>query len=114
VREAEPTREELRAIPLDTLRAFVLAEVERSSVRALAKKAGIRRTTLRNFISGTMPHARVRRLLALWYVRESGGADADACEALLAALPSDRRADALASLQSFLVDWRRTYGRGGG
>jgi hypothetical protein len=108
----EPTRELLRAIPLETLRAFILAESERSSLRDVAEKSGTGRTTLHNFVyCSTTPHPRIRRLLALYYMREAGpAADAHACETLLSALPADRRADAVAELRAFLVEWRRTYG----
>jgi hypothetical protein len=110
----EPTREQLRAIPLDTLRAFVLAESERSSLRDVAEQAGVGRTTLRNFICAeTTPHPRIRRLLALWYVREAGAARAlDACEALLSALPVDRRTAAATDLYAFVRELHRTYGGG--
>lgn len=110
----EPTREELRAIPLDTLRAFVLAESERSSLRGVAERSGVGRTTLHHFLyRGTRPHPRIRRLLALYYTREAGpAADASACEVLLSGLPADRRADAVAELLAFLRDLRVRY-RGG-
>jgi hypothetical protein len=106
-------REQLRAIPLDTLHAFALAELERSSLRAVAERAGVGRTTLHGFLyRGRKPHPRVRRLLALWYWSETGGVEVDrhACEALLSALPADRREAAVAELQAFVLELHRTYG----
>ena len=80
---AEPTREQWRAAEPAVLRAYAQAETERSSMRAVAERIGMGRTTLYNFLAGANPHPRVRRLLALWYLRETGGVqvDADACAA---------------------------------
>lgn len=107
----EPTREQLRAIPLETLRAFVLAESERFSLRDVAERSGIGRTTLHHFAYGTTkPHPRNLRLLALYYTREaSPAADASACEVLLSAVPADRRAGAVAELLAFVRDLRAKY-----
>ena len=107
----EPAPQQLRAIPLEAMRTFALTEAGRTSLRVLAERVGVGRTTLRGFLyDGRKPHPRVRRLLALWYVREAGAVEVDACERLLSALPADRRHDALAELRAFLVEWRRTYG----
>jgi hypothetical protein len=47
-----------------------------SSIRAVAEDAQVGRSTVHKFISaGTMPHPRVRRLLALWYLRRLSGLD---------------------------------------
>lgn len=108
----EPTREQLRAIPLETLRASVVAETERSSLRDVAERAGIGRTTLNNFVyHATTPHPRIRRLLALWYMRDArDAAMLDACETLLSALPANRRAAAAEDLHAYVRELRRTYG----
>lgn len=106
----EPTREQLRAVPLHTLREFALAETERSSLRGVAERSGVGRTTLRGFLhEGRKPHPRVRRLLALWYWSETGGMEvsADACEVLLSAFPVDRRDAAVAEMQAFVRDLHR-------
>lgn len=110
----EPTREQWRAVPLDTLRAYVLTVSERSSLRAVAERSGIGRTTVLAFLNGTRPHPRIRRLLALWYLRETGGTqvDTDACEVLLSALPADRRGQAVAELDAFVRELHRAYGGG--
>jgi hypothetical protein len=107
----EPEREQLRAISLEAIRTFALAACERSSVREIGEQIGVGRTTLHNFVRGiTMPHPRIRRLLALWYVRAAGAVEVDMCDTLLSLLPTDRRSDALNELQAFLREWRRTYG----
>lgn len=109
----EPAPQQLRAIPLEAMRTFALTEAGRTSLRVLAERVGVGRTTLRGFLyDDRKPHPRVRRLLAMWYVREAGAVEVDACETLLLALPADRRHDALAELRVFLVEWRRTYGGG--
>jgi hypothetical protein len=60
-----------RTVPVQAIREFARDRAELSSVRQVADEIGLGRTTLHNFISAdTMPHPRVRRLLALWYLRE--------------------------------------------
>jgi hypothetical protein len=63
-----------RDVPLEVLREFARSLSERSSIRAIAEDAGVGRSTVHKFVTaGTMPHARVRRLLALWYLRRLDG-----------------------------------------
>jgi AcrR family transcriptional regulator len=59
-----------RTVPLYTIRKLAQDETDRTSIRRVAKDAGLRKSTLHNFVAGkTIPHPRVRRLLALWYLR---------------------------------------------
>lgn len=97
-RSATPA--DYRAVSIDALREFARDESERTSLRQVAQAAGVGRTTLHKFIQEkTSPHPRVRRLLALWYLRERADvaerATADgyagAMELLLAAFPEDVR-----------------------
>jgi hypothetical protein len=63
-----------RSVPLEVLRDFARSEAELTSIRLAAEDAGVGRTTLHKFITaGTKPHLRVRRRLALWYVRRLPG-----------------------------------------
>jgi hypothetical protein len=63
-------------VPLDVLREFARSQAELTSIRDVAEDAGVRRSTLHKFIAaGTMPHPRIRRLLALWYLRRREGVD---------------------------------------
>jgi hypothetical protein len=65
-----------RTVPLEVLREFARSQAELTSIRLVAEDAGVGRSTLHKFITaGTMPHPRVRRLLALWYLRRLGGVD---------------------------------------
>ena len=65
-----------RTVPLEVLREFARSQAELSSIRHVAEDAGVGRSTVHKFISaGTMPHPRVRRLLALWYLRRVSGVD---------------------------------------
>jgi predicted DNA-binding transcriptional regulator AlpA len=65
-----------QTVPVEVLREFARSEVELSSIRAAAEDAGVNRSTLHKFITtGRMPHPRVRRLLALWYLRRREGVD---------------------------------------
>lgn len=65
-----------RTVPLEVLREFARSQAELSSIRLVAEDAGVGRSTLHKFITaGTVPHPRVRRLLALWYLRRLSGVD---------------------------------------
>lgn len=96
-----------RAVPVETLREFARDRAELSSVRQVAAEVGLGRTTLHNFISeDTTPHPRVRRLLALWYLREKEKEEAAlspetysaALAILLRGVPAEQRAQARAAL----------------
>ncbi len=65
-----------RTVPLEVLREFARSQAELSSIRHVAEDAGVGRSTVHKFITaGTTPHPRVRRLLALWYLRRLSGVD---------------------------------------
>lgn len=65
-----------RTVPLEVLREFVRSQAELSSLRLVAEDAGVSRSTVHKFVTaGTTPHPRVRRLLALWYLRRLSGFD---------------------------------------
>ncbi|HEX6042828.1 hypothetical protein [Longimicrobium sp.] len=53
-------------------RRAVRAAAEKSSLRKLASVIGLGHSTLHNFISGAMPHPKVRRILHDWYVQQEG------------------------------------------
>lgn len=53
------------------LREYIRSQVELGSLRILAEATGVSRSTLHKFVNaGTMPHPRVRRLLALAYLND--------------------------------------------
>lgn len=98
-----------RAVPVEALREFARDRAELSSVRQVAAEVGLGRTTLHNFISAdTTPHPRVRRLLALWYLREkekekegtavSPETYTAALAILLRGIPAEQQAQARAAL----------------
>jgi AcrR family transcriptional regulator len=61
---------------MEVLREFARSYAELTSVRLVAEDAGVGRSTVHKFITaGTTPHPRVRRLLALWYLRRLQGVD---------------------------------------
>jgi hypothetical protein len=67
-----------RKVHVEELRRFVQDETELTSIRRVAAEVGIGRTTLHKFVAGeTIPHPRVRRLLAIWYLRRLGYAVED-------------------------------------
>lgn len=89
-----------RTVPLEVLREFARSQAELSSIRLVAEDAGVGRSTLHKFITaGTTPHPRVRRLLALWYLRRLSGVDemelirpyVSALEVLIADVPQPSR-----------------------
>ncbi|WP_420125279.1 hypothetical protein [Longimicrobium sp.] len=94
-----------RTVPVEVIRRFAQDETELTSIRHVAGEVGLGRTTLHKFVAGeTVPHPRVRRLLALWYLRRNADAngahavrpDSWALVSLLASscVPDDLRADA--------------------
>lgn len=63
-----------RDVPLEVLRDSTRGMAERTSLRCVAEDAGVGTSTVHTFISSrTIPHPRVRRLLALWYLRRREG-----------------------------------------
>jgi transcriptional regulator with XRE-family HTH domain len=58
-----------RTIPEEVLRDFYTDQIELSTLKQVADRAGIGRTTLHNFMNGSSPHPRTRRLLGLYYLR---------------------------------------------
>jgi hypothetical protein len=108
-----------RAVPVEAMRRFAQDQAELTSIRQVAAEIGLGRTTLHKFVAGeTMPHPRVRRLLALWYLRRHGqGADgeslrpyASALQILLGGVPDEVRARATDEVLDVL---RRGYAAGG-
>jgi hypothetical protein len=111
-----------RAVPVETMRRFAQDQTELTSIRHVAAEIGLGRTTLHKFVSGeTMPHPRVRRLLALWYLRRHGhtpsGDDealrpyASALQILLGGVPDETRARATDEVLDVL---ERGYAASGG
>jgi hypothetical protein len=88
-----------RAVPLEVLREFARSQAESTSIRNEAEDAGVGRSTVHKFISaGTMPHPRIRRLLALWYLRRREGVElelirpyAHALSVLITGMPGPSR-----------------------
>lgn len=85
---------------MEVLREFARHQAELRSIRSLAEDAGVGRSTLHKFITaGTRPHPRVRRLLALWYLRRLDGLEEtelvrpylSALEVLVADVPEPSR-----------------------
>lgn len=62
-----------RSVRIETLREHFQEQVEITSLRAVAQRAGVGRTTLFKFLRGaTTPHPRVKRALALLYLGNIG------------------------------------------
>jgi hypothetical protein len=109
-----------RTVPVEAIRRFAQDETELTSIRHVAAEVGLGRTTLHKFVAGeTMPHPRVRRLLALWYLRRHGQAAEDetvrpyvsALEILLSGVPGDTRSRAAEDVLDVL---ERGYAATGG
>lgn len=82
------TPQDPRSVPVEVLRDFARSRAEISSIRAVADEVGISHSALHKFTNGvTQPQPRVRRLLALWYLKKQGEApDVDVIRPYLAAL----------------------------
>ena len=99
-----PTPEEVRAVPLEMMRTWFVDRCELASIRTVAADVGLGRTTLHKFVAGnTDPHPRVRRLLAVYYLRmrDGGGEQSDvraALDLLAAYVPPAARPGLLAEL----------------
>lgn len=90
-----------RDVPLDAIRELARDRAELASLRHVAPVIGLGHSTLHNFLTGAAPHPRVRRLLGLWYLRETGaeGAEevalrpyASSLDTLLGEMPESARA----------------------
>lgn len=96
-----------RQVPLEVLREFTRSQAELSSLREVAEDAGVGRSTVHKFVTaGTMPHPRIRRLLALWYLRRVEGINeielvrpyASALEVLMGDAPESSRGRVMTEL----------------
>jgi hypothetical protein len=68
--------QDYRAIPLEVLRDFAQTQSELTSIRAASRESGISHSAFQQFIvAKTTPHARIRRILALWYLAKQSEAD---------------------------------------
>jgi hypothetical protein len=92
--------EDYRFVPVEVLRDFALTQSHVTSIRQAADEVGIGRSTYHKFILGrTAPQPRVRRLLALWYLKKRYQVEdidiarpyATAIETLLAEMPPEQR-----------------------
>ena len=109
-----------RDVPLDAVRDLAREHAERSSLRQLAPEIGLGHSTLHNFVKGASPHPRVRRLLGLWYLRETAGSPEEfklrpyvaALDVLLADVHESARARARVTLLECVSD--HVYGVSGG
>jgi len=109
-----------RDVPIDAVRELARDRAEQTSLRHLAPEIGLGHSTLHNFLNGAAPHPRVRRLLGLWYLRETGAAGAEeeslrpytsALDLLLGGVPATARRGAAGDVLDVL---ERGYTAGGG
>lgn len=98
-----------RSVPVDELRAWARDEAECTSLRALAARVGIGRTTLQHFIdSDTHTHPRIRRKIALACM---GASTVDgALDVLVAPLPPEVQPDARAALLGLVDELYQAHG----
>ena len=104
---------------IDRIRDYARAQVARTSLRKVAKRAGVKVGATKKFIDGSTPYERNARLWKKWYIRETreGLAEAPddalpaadavaALELLLISLPEERRAT---GFREALDAFRRIY-----
>jgi transcriptional regulator with XRE-family HTH domain len=102
---------EHRSVPLDVLREWARDEAERTSLRSLASRVGMGRTTLAKFIAGaTTPHPRVRRAVALAYLAGRPDPLVDALAWILGGLPDEAQSNARLRLLDAVADVYRSAG----
>lgn len=77
-----PSSAKLRAVDVDAMREWYQEQVERTSIRQVAKLCGIGRSSLHNFLNGASPHPRLRRLLAKYYLEQRSDGMQDVLDAL--------------------------------
>jgi transcriptional regulator with XRE-family HTH domain len=103
-----------RDIPLPVLREWAWTQSEITSMREVAARADVSRTTLAHFIRGeTTPHPRIVRRIARLYLGESQAkarpsvspeAATSAVQALVAGLPAPAQPEAVPAILSFVVE----------
>ena len=104
---------------IDRIRDYARAQVAKTSLRKVAKRAGVKVGATKKFIDGSTPYERNARLWKKWYLRETreGLAEAPddalptpdavaALEMLLISLPEERRG---AGFREALEAFRRIY-----
>jgi hypothetical protein len=102
-----------RSVDIEQVRRYAQDQVELTSIRHIAAEAGLGRTTMHKFVAGeTMPHPRVRRLLALWYLEARHGAEAARPAAALDVLVNYFPPEARASLIHGVLDQLEQISRG--
>jgi hypothetical protein len=111
-----------RDIPLPVLREWARTQTEITSLREVAARVDIGRTTLAKFIRAeTTPHPRIVRRIGLLYLREPTAAArpsvrleaaTDAVRALVAGLPAPARPGAVPAILSFVVELYARAGNG--
>lgn len=103
-----------RNVPLAVLRDYARSQAEITSIRHVAEEVGIGRSTVNKFILSRTDHPqpRIRRLLALWYLRTIETADAInlarpyglALKTLLSVVPDETQAAAADALVDVLEE----------
>jgi hypothetical protein len=63
------------AVPIERLRELLVARVEASSIRSVAKDVGLPPNGLSYFLEGGSPRTATVRKLEAWYVREAARAE---------------------------------------
>jgi hypothetical protein len=57
-------------VDISEVRRYASARANESSVREVARRIGMRHTSLEKFLNGSEPFAKNRSLLCAWYLRE--------------------------------------------
>lgn len=86
-------------VPLDQLRAVVMARMANVSLRGVAREVGMSPSGLQKFVDGSVPYLPTRQKLERWYVREASRGEAEmsaevasaALGVLVSELAPDRR-----------------------
>lgn len=64
-------------VPLDQLRAVIMARMASVSLRGVAREVGMSPSGLQKFVDGSVPYLPTRQKLERWYVREASRGEAE-------------------------------------
>lgn len=90
-------------VPVEVLREAVRERVAATSLRRVETETGVSYTSLRWLLAGSEPYSDNLAKLTSWYFSMIAGGDvAEALSTLLAALPSQTRAEAAEAIKAII------------
>jgi hypothetical protein len=97
---------------IERIRELALERAETSSLQIVADAIGMNKSTLQNFVKGSIPHPRIRRLLQTWYGQQQEEAESEgeaAVQAIVQDLPPADWARGALELRGLIIDLYRRF-----